>query len=183
MNFVGNYYVMGPNSQFVHSLNHYVDTRVYAHGNIGPKRTSLDQNEFVGVVWRGPKERQGLKAKERFDAAPPVTVQRYDKAYELVLAQAGATLPKRDAVDRRIVQEVRDRAGRIIDHPTEVGGWPELASAPPPKDDDQDGMPDEWERQNRLDPADPNDHREDPDGDGYTNIEEWLNNANPRTAD
>jgi len=109
-----------------------------------------------------------------------VTTHPYDKAYELILAQAGALLPKRDAVDQRIVREVRTRAGRIIDLPSDVGGWPELRSAPAPKDDDHDGMPDPWERDHGLDPADPNDHRGDPDGDGYTNLEEWLNRTDPR---
>ena len=44
---------------------------------------------------------------------------------------------------------------------------------------DRDGMPDAWEREHGLDPGDGGDHRGDRDGDGYTNIEEWLNGTVP----
>jgi hypothetical protein len=179
MNFVGNWYIMGPDSKKIPSLVHDVDARVYAQGNIGPIRTSTDMDEYAGVQWRGPREREGLEALERFEAAPPVTTQPYREAYDLVLEHAGATLPKRDAVDRRLVREVADRSGRIIDHPNQVGGWPSLASGEPPRDDDRDGMPDAWERTHALDPANPNDHRDDADNDGYTNIEEYLNGTDP----
>jgi len=183
MNFVGNYYIAGPNSKKQPSLTHYVDTRVFAQGNIGPLRTALDMDEYAGVQWRGPRKRKGLKAKGRFDVAPPVTTHAYDEAYRLILAQAGATRPKRDAVDRRLVQEAKSSTGRIIDHPNDVGGWPELRSAPAPQDADSDGMPDPWETEHGLDPSDPRDHADDKDTDGYTNIEEWLNGTDPGTAD
>ena len=49
-----------------------------------------------------------------------------------------------------------------------------------PPDSDRDGMPDEWERTHELDPSNHDDHRLDADGDGYTNIEEWLNGTLPR---
>ena len=142
MNFVGNWYIMGPNSAKIPSLVHYVDTRVYAKGNIGPLRTSLDMDEFACIEWRGPRERAGLQAKERFDVAPTVTTQSYEEAGKLILDQAGASLPRRDAVDRRLVSEVVPRKGRTIDHPDDVGGWPRLRSAQPPQDADRDGMPD-----------------------------------------
>lgn len=41
-------------------------------------------------------------------------------------------------------------------------------------DTDHDGMPDDWERQKGLDPGDPSDGSKDRDGDGYTNMEEYL---------
>jgi len=47
-------------------------------------------------------------------------------------------------------------------------------------DTDSDGMPDKWEIDYNLDPTDPNDASSDPDNDGYTNIEEYLNGTNPR---
>jgi hypothetical protein len=40
-------------------------------------------------------------------------------------------------------------------------------------------MPDEWEKKFNLNPADPTDNTKDKDGDGYTNIEEYLNSTNP----
>lgn len=117
--------------------------------------------------------------------AAPVTTQTAEEAYELVLANAGAVLPKRDPVDLRIIQEVRSGTATysgkwgagsgIIDSQTQVGGWPDLRSAPAPSDNDHDGMPDEWEIEDGLNPADPADRNGDRNGDGYTNLEEYLN--------
>jgi hypothetical protein len=69
---------------------------------------------------------------------------------------------------------VRDGTGRIIDSPQQVGGWPEPKSAPAPADSDGDGMPDTWESAHGLDPQDPADGAMDRDGDGITNVEEYL---------
>jgi hypothetical protein len=117
-------------------------------------------------------------------SALPIRQQSAQEAYELVLAQAGATLPKRDAVDVRIVEQVRTgtvKFGKngIIMTPEDVGGWPEYKSAPAPLDSDHDGMPDEWEKKYGLDPNDPSDAAKDLDGDGYTNLEEYLNGTDP----
>ena len=108
------------------------------------------------------------------------------QACEMVLANAGAVLPKRDSVDRRIIEEVRTGtatfAGReetgpgIIDSQADVGGWPILKSAPAPVDDDRDGMADDWELANGLDPTSPEDRNGDFNGDGYSNLEKYLNN-------
>ena len=95
------------------------------------------------------------------------------KAYRQVLAGAGAARPHRDAVDTRIVRDVRERTGRIIDDPSEVGGWPVLPAAAPPPDTDLDGMPDQWELAHGLRPGF-DDSAGDQDADGWTNIEEYL---------
>jgi pectate lyase len=109
----------------------------------------------------------------------PVATQTAEQAYELVLANAGATLPKRDAVDRRVIESVRTGkpafGAGIIDTPADVGGWPEYNSAPAPKDTDNDGMPDEWETRHGLNPNNPADANQDKDNNGYTNIEDYLN--------
>ncbi|HYG47510.1 MAG TPA: pectate lyase [Allosphingosinicella sp.] len=105
---------------------------------------------------------------------PAVTRDPAPRAYDKVLAGAGASLP-RDAVDARIVETVRNGTGRLIDSQKEVGGWPELASGTPWVDGDGDGMPDSWETKHRLDPRDPADGNADRDGDGFTELEEWLN--------
>lgn len=107
--------------------------------------------------------------------APPVPTTSAEVAYEAVLAGAGAILPARDPVDARIVATVRRRSGGIIDRPEEVGGWPRLARGTPPPDGDRDGMADDWEAAHGLDPTDPEDRNGDPDGDGYTNLEVYLN--------
>jgi hypothetical protein len=77
-------------------------------------------------------------------------------------------------VDLRVVAEVKSKTGKIIDSPAEVGGYPPLAGGTPPVDSDHDGMPDDWEKQKGLDPNAPGDAAQDRDGDGYTNIEEYL---------
>ena len=91
-----------------------------------------------------------------------------------MLARAGAAL-RRDAVDLRVVEHVRNGQGRLIDSQDEVGGWPALNTAPAPVDTDRDGMPDAWETSRRLDPDCASDGNDDRDRDGYTNLEEYLN--------
>jgi len=58
-----------------------------------------------------------------------------------------------------------------------------VTQPPPPEDGDGDGMNDQWERTFFLDPEDPEDAKEDPDGDGLTNLEEWKNGTNPYDPD
>jgi hypothetical protein len=95
------------------------------------------------------------------------------EAYTYVLANAGASL-HRDAVDARIVDNVQNGTGSIIDDPSEVGGYPTLPIGTAPADSDHDGMPDAWETARGLDPNS-DDSAADRNGDGYTNIEEYLN--------
>ena len=52
---------------------------------------------------------------------------------------------------------------------------PDLKSLPAPVDTDQDGMPDDWESRNGLDPGNANDRNDDRNNDGYTNLEDNLN--------
>ena len=116
----------------------------------------------------------------------PVWQHSAREAYALVLAQGGATLPRRDAVDRRVTEMVRTgkvaHGQGIITHPDQVGGYPAYGFDPAavPADTDGDGMPDDWERRQGLDPANPADGSLDGDKDGYTNIEEFLNGTDPR---
>ncbi len=83
---------------------------------------------------------------------------------------------RRDAVDRRLVQDVRAGTGKIIQAATEVGGWPELRSGTAPVDSDRDGMPDAWETARGLDPNLPGDRNGTSlSGSYYTNLEVYLN--------
>lgn len=106
--------------------------------------------------------------------APPVRTTTAEIAYKEVLAGAGATLPARDAVDRRIIGEVRAGTGRIIDSQKEVGGWPVYRSGAPPLDTDGDGIPDVWEIKHGLNPKDSSDGVQAGAG-GYTHVEDYLN--------
>jgi hypothetical protein len=72
-----------------------------------------------------------------------------------VLTHAGARPADRDAVDTRIINEIQNRTGHWINSQTEVGGWPSLAV------------------NTRTLTIPPNPHS-DSDGDGYTDLEEWL---------
>jgi hypothetical protein len=105
----------------------------------------------------------------------PVTTDTAVTAYSLVLADAGASFPVRDTVDTRVINNVINGTGSIIDDEDQVGGWPVLASGTPPVDSDHDGMPDEWELALCLNPHDSGDANGDRDGDGYTNVEEYIN--------
>ncbi len=107
-----------------------------------------------------------------------------EEAYQTVLEHAGCSLPNRDAVDKRMIEEVRTGTARygnngIITTPSDVGGWPTLTTGPVPEDSDGDGMPDAWESRYGLDPKDGSDGPQDKDGDGYTNVEEYLNGTDP----
>ena len=63
-------------------------------------------------------------------------------------------------------------------NPEQVGGLPEY-NGTPYVDSDNDGMPDEWEKRFGLDPNDPTDAAKDCNGDGYTNIEKYINGIDP----
>lgn len=115
---------------------------------------------------------------------PTIATQSTEDAYHSILAGAGATIPARDAVDLRVVEMVTTgkatsgpRKNGIIDHPDEVGGYPKIAeiSRSADWDSDLDGMPNEWETARGLDPKKASDGNDDYDKDGYTNLEEYLN--------
>ena len=93
-------------------------------------------------------------------------------AFKSVVARAGA-LP-RDAADARVINDVKNRTGGLVNTPGDVGGWPELKSTPAPLDADNDGMPDAWESSHGLNPNDAADGAKVAD-DGYTNLERYLN--------
>ena len=96
------------------------------------------------------------------------------EAFELVLRNAGATRPRRDSVDARIVSNVRNGTGKIINDEREVGGWPAYASGEPPVDTARDGIPDEWKKARGLSLTDPN-VANTLNADGYTELEVYWN--------
>jgi len=126
--------------------------------------------------------------------AIPINQQTAEEAFKLVLDNAGAVLPTRDSVDKRIISEalngyatfegksykIEHQVGDstkicgIIDTQNDVGGWPQLISKPAPKDTDHDGMPNGWEDKNNLDKENPDD-RNIVASDGYTMLEKYLN--------
>ena len=81
--------------------------------------------------------------------------------------------------DVRILDDIRNGTGQIIARPADVGGFPQLISSAFPADSDHDGIPDDYELANQWDPDDPEDRNEDADGNGFTNLEEYLNQLIP----
>lgn len=168
-NFVNNFYLRGPDSSKPLAFDESNSlSGLHFSGN-------FMNGELPADPWSLVRFRDGRTAgrDEPFQAAP-VPTQRADKAFAHVLELAGAALA-RDSVDSRVVDQVRNRNGSLIDHVDQVGGWPELEAGSPLPDSDGDGMPDAWERQNGLDPDNPGDGPEDRDQDGYTNLEDYLN--------
>lgn len=68
----------------------------------------------------------------------------------------------------------------IITDVRQMGGYPEYKGEPY-VDSDKDGMPDEWETANGLNPNDASDANKDCTGDGYTNIEKYINGISTST--
>ena len=179
VNYVGNYIRPGPDSKALTPIHigGPSDLSFYIRDNVfeGNTAATVDNSQFFEPVVINGK-RQVQTVSEPFNSQPVTTVSARS-AYEAVLQSVGASLPRRDSVDARIVAEVRRRKGSIIDSQAQVGGWPELKSKAAPVDSDSDGMPDSWERRHGLNPHDAGDGVTDKDSDGYTNVEEYLNRA------
>ncbi len=173
-NVVGNYFKAGPSTTDTrrHEIDVYTVSHgmpLYVKGNIGPHRPSDDLPAEANV---DPAGRAWLVSDPV--PAPSVTTTSAEQAYADVLARAGARVPALDAVDQRLLRDVSNGTGQIIDDPSQVGGWPDLDPGRPPVDSDHDGMPDAWETQHGLNPS-VDDSAADRNGDGYSNIEEYLN--------
>ncbi|HEY4248271.1 MAG TPA: hypothetical protein VGM64_15585 [Lacunisphaera sp.] len=228
-NIINNYYKPGPgtpDNDVRHRLlkpesersKTVVDAfgHAYVNGNVveGDERVTKDN-------WDGGVQPAPVKAtladvlpKIRVDTPfkhAPLQITSATEAYNYVLANAGATLPHRDPVDERIINDVRtgtvaqtvvasDSAEKarfygyaekwvkelgdlvkvgFITNPSEVGGYP-VYKGTPYVDSDGDGMPDDWEIAHGLNPHDPSDAAGDLNGDGYTNIEDFINGLDPR---
>ena len=153
-------------------------TLFYADGNYVSGFPKITADNWAGGIDFENADEENNRALKPFDY-PAITEQTAEGAYPLVLKNAGASLA-RDSIDKRIVNEVITGTATfgnngIIDSQRDVGGWPVLNSLPAPQDTDQDGMPDQWEKQNQLNPKDPADRNGDRNNDGYTNLEEYLN--------
>lgn len=202
-NMVKNYYKPGPatgkssSGRILNLTTSFFDSRYntdtlgagrfYLKGNKmdGNRRVSC-QNWKYGVQGEGVTKTVKTSARLRKPVPhTPVKTQKASAAYRDVLRHAGASL-SRDAADIRIIEETRSgvekygetfREGQkgIIDSPASVGRWPELRQAIPPPDKDHDGMPDEWERLQKLDPANPGDSMDYTLSGSYTNLEVYIN--------
>ncbi len=148
---------------------------LFVEGNFAPHRPDETTNEWAIVSrgWDGSLAPETYRVKQRF-LTPLVPLMKASDACTLVLDDVGANRPRRDVVDTRVINQVRQGTGRIIDKPEDVGGFPTMNSANSEADTDHDGMSDTWEMQNGFDPNDPADGALDANGDGYTNVEHYL---------
>jgi hypothetical protein len=173
-NFINNYYKSGPSTPEKHWAfrvsNPYAEA--YFDGNYMNGRFYSNQWELIDDMTGG-----AAKADRPLDVEYVTTVPAL-KAYKYVIETAGCSL-KRDAVDLRIADDVHKGTGSLLSDPSAMGGWPVLESENPPPDTDQDGMPDYWEVKKGLNKRNPADNVLDADGDGYTNLEEYLNSLVP----
>ncbi|QDH80919.1 polysaccharide lyase [Echinicola soli] len=229
-NIINNYYKPGPVTDLSRSVSYrilkpeagrsdldsMVFGRAYVEGNIVEGNEEVTGNNWNGGVQMEGKDGQLMtyqEAKHYFPRMksekpfpmPHLTIMPTEEAVEFVTENAGATLPKRDPVDQRIIRTVktgkpeyvkgldpesfyqfehrrlpRDAYKKgIITDISQVGGYP-VYNGSPYQDTDKDGMPDEWENKYGLDPNDPTDANSDLNGDGYTNIEKYINGINPK---
>lgn len=170
----GKYYVVGNvNSRFSDVTN---DNWTYGVYN------QIDASGNDGTYTQATKDTMRIDAPISYGY---VTTHTADKAYEKVVEYAGASY-KRDSHDAYIADDVRNGVAShcapgtttgFIDNQEQAGGWPELASTAAPVDTDGDGMPDEWEKENGLDPNNADD-RNKYNLDSrryYTNLEVYCN--------
>jgi hypothetical protein len=203
-NLVNNYYKSGPSTSgntsagvAVRSMiaNPYKQSspalpygQYYITGNVVTNSSVVTAHNWRGVAMNGGSLADTTQSKvlQPFaigpDALPTQTAQA---AYTAVLAGVGCVLPTRDPIDQRIVQEVQNGTGTIIDvqggyphgtpYSTSQVAWQVLnCSTTAPTDTDHDGMPDSYETAHGLNPADPAD-RATLATNGYPNLENYLN--------
>ena len=219
-NIINNYFKPGPatpkNNNVGHrilkpesgrsKLKYQTYGRAYVNGNIMEGYPEVTKDNWNGGVQveempNAGKYTDNIKWHKPLPM-PELSVMPADEAKDYVLENAGATLPKRDAVDKRITEQVR--TGKIVVSPdvvppttqfkhrraaldsykigiitdvSQVGGYPEYKGTPY-KDGDNDGMPDDWETKNKLNPKDASDAGK-VNGNGYSNIENYLNSVVP----
>lgn len=186
INFVNNYYKYGPATS---KKNRLVDPTVSCSNCVsspggtveGPKIYLTGNYMYADATvtadnWQGSTVKtDAVKVTTRWtDNMTALTnEQSAEEAYETVLAKAGCSLV-RDAVDERVVNDVRNGSGKLIDKPSDVGGFPTY-SGTSPKDTDQDGIPDAWEEAHGLNPNSFSDSRLQTLVSGVNNLEVYLN--------
>lgn len=224
-NIINNYFKPGPATPTEGPISHrilkpesgrsklpyHVYGRCYVDGNIMEGNERVTKNNWDGGVQVEDEPNAGeytasMKWPEPLPM-PWMNICSAKESYSFVLENAGATLPRRDPVDQRIVRVVKTGQPEYIENASlegipqfkhrrlppdsykmgiitdisQVGGYPEYKGTPYP-DSDQDGMPDAWEKKYArlgLNPNDPSDAVKDCNGDGYTNIEKYINGIDP----
>lgn len=163
----------------------------YVDGNVNSLLPEVTADNWTYGIWNQSSNAQdndytwednklSLKRDTTLNT-PYTTTHTAEEAYSRVLLYAGASL-SRDSHDTYIVNDVREgtatytskgqRQG-FVNSQDDAGGWPELVGTEPPTDTDQDGMPDDYEVANGLDPM--TDDSSIVSDNGYTHLENYLN--------
>lgn len=170
---MNNYFITGPSSG---SSNKYFDQwtetdHLYSTGNYTDDNRDGKLNGRLITDYNGatPMQQPNLKCQA------PMNLEPAEDAFYAVMEHAGASRV-RDSHDLRIIEQLASLGtkGAFIANEQDVGGIGTLSGADAPADSDGDGMPDEWEKANGTDP-DKADANGDADGNGYTNIEDYVN--------
>jgi hypothetical protein len=192
VNFVNNYYKPGPASKVFHVLMAereavpaFGPQMYYVSGNVMEGKFGADER-YAGVFEKRREPLEAWTVPEPFFESF-VTTQSAAAAFDDVLADVGCNVPALDPHDERVIRETREgtttyqgsKSGLpgLPDTQDDVGGWDEYPEIHRPADwdPDNDGMPTAWEQERGLDPQDPADAHGDANHDGYTNVEEYLN--------
>jgi pectate lyase len=191
-NVTNNYYRPGPSTntkvkeRIVNPTKNDVKNfgQFYVNGNIVDGAIQVTQNNLLGVYMEGTnQDKLNTIVGEPFQVIA-IPKENAAEAYLKVIGKVGASL-KRDTLDQRIIQDVEQRRGRIIDvqggyvHGTPfeqtISAWPTLQTAPIELDSDNDGIPNTWEIVHGLDPENANDAQKFTIMLGYSNIEVYFN--------
>ena len=164
-NFMNNYLKPGRGTR--DSVENLIINPGEADGSLGPKEAGVyvDGNVLVGYDDYSADNSLGIRMNSdaaiqavteiadtpyEADGFDSLTVTSAEEAYTRVLNTAGATLPRRDAIDARIVAETKNDLGRYLNTEDEAGGYISAAgvitaSREEGYDTDGDGMPDTYE--------------------------------------
>jgi hypothetical protein len=197
INFIGNCTVNGPSKDgaYVFHEGNRSRTSLYQRGNfIDANQDAVEDAQPIDSPAKVARTFRNFDEKDQFlgpeDGEPLnffASVASFelsgDKAYARVVRSAGASL-WRDAVDRRVMESLVNRAGGPIDSQEEfrgddgkLAGIDDLPRGERPAgfDSDGDGLPDDFERSHGLDPADASDgNATGLSSHGYTNLEVYL---------
>lgn len=176
LNYVNNYLVPGTDSNptgIAYSTGSPYNRGYFANNYYNH---ALPEDPWSLIEFKSSWTDEQIKAYKMDEPFETGMIKNVDAvtSYKIVLKNGGASLPGRDAVDNRIVNDVKTLSGKIVKSQEEVGGWPVYNSGRSPADTDMDGMPDAWEDEKKLDNTNPDD-RNNIDSDGYSMLEKYLN--------
>ncbi|WP_288243963.1 pectate lyase [uncultured Chryseobacterium sp.] len=203
VNIINNYYKPGPATMTRKRIvaidkNEKSETEVYniwgkyyISGNVmegSPEVTNDNWTEGVFNQMKRysltDKDKNAIKINSPHDIVNNVKTHSAKEAYDRILKIGGASLV-RDLIDVEIVNDIKTgnfthkgskgSKNGIIDSQQDAGGFPNLQTGQPLSDADMDGIPDEWEIRNKLDPKIFNANGRDLDK-NYDNIEVYFNN-------